>query len=127
MSNVVHRSLVTAPVAVIAKICHQAHRAWCQETGDNSQPIWECVSQAIKDSAIAGVQAVIEKPSTTPEESHENWAKGKLAAGWKYGPKKDERSKQHPCLVPYDKLPEHHRQKDFLFTAIVRSFLKVQP
>ena len=31
--------------------------------------------------------------------------------GWKYGEKRDDMGKSHPCLVPYDKLPE--REKDY--------------
>lgn len=30
----------------------------------------------------------------------------KIADGWKYGEAKDPEAKTHPCLVPFDKLPE---------------------
>jgi hypothetical protein len=36
-------------------------------------------------------------------------------------PSKDEASKTHPDLVPFDQLPEHEKQKDRLFMAIVRA------
>ena len=42
---------------------------------------------------------------------HEVWAAGRLAAGWKYGPVRDERKKEHPCLIPYEDLSEE--EKDF--------------
>lgn len=42
---------------------------------------------------------------------HEVWAAGRIADGWKYGPVRDDYKKEHPCLVPYDELPEH--EKDF--------------
>ena len=42
---------------------------------------------------------------------HEVWAAGRLAAGWKYGPVRDEQKKEHPCLIPYEELSEE--EKDF--------------
>ncbi len=42
---------------------------------------------------------------------HEVWAAGRLAAGWKYGPVRDDLLKEHPCLVPYEQLSEE--EKDF--------------
>jgi ryanodine receptor 2 len=40
---------------------------------------------------------------------HEVWAQGRLAQGWRYGPARDDILKEHPCLVPYDELPESER------------------
>ena len=45
------------------------------------------------------------------ENVHEVWAKSRMDQGWKYGEKRDDMEKSHPCLVPYDKLPE--REKDY--------------
>ena len=42
---------------------------------------------------------------------HEVWAEGRLALGWKYGPERDEKTKKHPCLIPYEDLTEE--EKDF--------------
>lgn len=42
---------------------------------------------------------------------HEVWAAGRIAAGWKYGPVRDELKKEHPCLIPYENLSEE--EKDF--------------
>lgn len=43
---------------------------------------------------------------------HEVWAKNRIAEGWTYGPVRDDALKQHPCLVPYEKLPESEREYD---------------
>lgn len=42
---------------------------------------------------------------------HEVWAQNRINDGWTYGPVRDDIRRQHPCLVPYDDLPE--REKDY--------------
>ena len=44
-----------------------------------------------------------------------------------YVSKKDPGKKEHPCMVPFDRLPSDQKAKDFIFSAIVKSlapFLK---
>jgi len=43
---------------------------------------------------------------------HEVWAAGRIAEGWKYGPVRDDLKKEHPCLVPYEELPEEEKSYD---------------
>ena len=108
-------------VEQIAAICHEVNRAYCESIGDNSQPRWTDAPQWQKDSAIAGVQAILANPDTTPEQSHEGWLAHKRADGWTYGPVKDPALKQHPCFVPYAELPPEQQTKDHLFGAVVRA------
>lgn len=44
--------------------------------------------------------------------AHEVWARQRLADGWRLGPVRDDRLKLHPCLVPYEELPESEKQYD---------------
>lgn len=46
------------------------------------------------------------------ENVHENWAIGRLKEGWRYGPQRDDVEKTHPCLVPYDELPDSEKEYD---------------
>ena len=46
------------------------------------------------------------------ENAHELWAAQRFKDGWTYGPKRDDASKTHPCLVPYPDLPESEREYD---------------
>lgn len=46
------------------------------------------------------------------ENVHDTWAKGRIAAGWTYGPKRDDEKKTTPCLVPYDQLSEEEKAYD---------------
>ena len=45
------------------------------------------------------------------ENSHDVWAKLRIAQGWTLGPTCDDDAKTHPCLIPYADLPES--EKDF--------------
>jgi len=51
------------------------------------------------------------------KNTHENWSAQRLRDGWSYGSKRDDQAKQHPCLVPYEELPEQEKEYDRL-TAI---------
>ena len=44
--------------------------------------------------------------------AHDVWAKQRMASGWKYGPQRDDLRKEHPCLIPYEQLPESEKEYD---------------
>ena len=46
------------------------------------------------------------------KNTHEVWASGRIAEGWTYGNELDEKKKKHPCLVPYEELPESEKDYD---------------
>lgn len=110
----------------VARVCHEANRAYCQTIGDDSQPTWDQAPQWQKDSAINGVKFHVahlsagDRPS--PSASHESWMKQKADEGWKFGPVKDAAKKEHPCFVPYNELPLDQRMKDYVFAAIAEAF-----
>ena len=43
---------------------------------------------------------------------HEVWAQSRLAQGWTLGAERSDTLKTHPCLVPYEELPEVEKQYD---------------
>ncbi len=43
---------------------------------------------------------------------HDVWAQGRIAEGWTYGEQRDDKLKTHPCLVPYETLPDAEREYD---------------
>jgi hypothetical protein len=111
----------------IARITHEANRAYCMTIGDHSIPAWDTAPDWQKESAVNGVKYAFEN-STSPEQSHENWLKEKESKGWKYGELKAPELLEHPCMLPWDKLPEEQKVKDSLFLAIIGVFAnKEQP
>ena len=57
----------------------------------------------------AEIDELIEQLS---EHNHNVWSRGRLEAGWTLGPQRDDSKKQHPCLVPYEDLPESEKDVD---------------
>lgn len=43
---------------------------------------------------------------------HEVWAQTRIEQGWTYGVERNDALKHHPCLVPYEELPEEERVYD---------------
>jgi ryanodine receptor 2 len=55
---------------------------------------------------------LLELTEKIAENVHEVWAAGRIADGWRYGTTRDDSLKQHPCLVPYDELPDSEKEYD---------------
>ena len=72
----------------------------------NYQPQPIDTSKVVLDTAIAGLTELLAK------NAHDNWAKQRMSEGWRYGPKRDDPKKEHPCLVPYEQLPESEKEYD---------------
>jgi len=43
---------------------------------------------------------------------HEVWAQNRLNEGWVYGNERSDTLRTHPCLIPYDELPEIEKEYD---------------
>ena len=69
----------------VAKICHQANKAWCEVNGDYSQPNWEDAPEWQRESAINGVNFRINNPGLGHDAMHNNWLKEKESDGWVFG------------------------------------------
>jgi hypothetical protein len=102
-------------VEFAARLSHECNRAYCESIGDFSQPEWKDAPEWQKESARSGIRFLQENPETTPEQSHRSWMRQKIDDGWVYGPVKDPEKKEHPCMVPYEDLPDEQRAKDGFF------------
>lgn len=114
----------------IARIAHEANRAYCESIGDHTQPRWSDAADWQRKSAMNGVGFHLTRHGNgitpLPSASHEAWLAEKRADGWKYGPVKDPAKKEHPCFVAYDELPFDQRMKDHLFAAICATFARFE-
>lgn len=62
-----------------------------------------------------GMEQLIEQVA---KNVHETWAEGRIRDGWSWGLVRNDKLKQHPCLIDYDDLPENEKDYDRR-TAIV--------
>ena len=55
---------------------------------------------------------ILELAELLAENTHDVWAKERIAQGWSYGPERRDDVKENPCLVPYSELPESEKVYD---------------
>ena len=46
------------------------------------------------------------------EHAHDIWAFQRIQDGWTFGPERCDKSKHHPCLIPYSQLPDTEKAYD---------------
>lgn len=107
----------------LARIAHEANRAWCEFNGDTSQPAWDDAPEWQRSSAINGMAFHRANPDAGDSASHDSWMAEKVAAGWVHGDVKapDALPPTHPCIVPFDQLPPEQQFKDRLFRTIAHA------
>lgn len=66
----------------------------------------------IDTASVELPEELVKLTETLARNVHEVWAAGRMAQGWQWGPMRDDAKKQHPCLVPYEELPEAERDYD---------------
>lgn len=116
----------TEAIVMIASICYEANRRYCETMGDHSFKPWDEAPEWQKSTNAKGVTfhltGLMAGNEPSPAASHDSWLEEKTREGWSYGPVKDAEAKTHPCFLPYEQLPAEQRQKDYIFGAIVKSF-----
>lgn len=55
------------------------------------------------------LEALVEQMS---KNVHNVWAKARIQQGWTYGEQRNDALKTHPCLVPYEELPDEEKEYD---------------
>ena len=63
-----------------------------------------------KDVMLSGNLGLLVEPMA--KNVHEVWASSRISQGWTYGEQRNDEMKTHPCLVPYEELPEEEKEYD---------------
>lgn len=70
------------------------------------------IPQPIDVSRIELPAALAPLTEALARNVHEVWAATRIAQGWRFGPERNDARKEHPCLIPYEELPEAEREYD---------------
>ena len=66
----------------------------------------------VDTSGIAVTPEILIISEAMAKNTHEDWAAGRMAEGWSWGPVRDDQAKKHPGLVPYEELSEEEKEYD---------------
>ena len=79
-----------------------------KHTGKNMQYI----PQPLDTSKVTLPVCLKEISEELAKNTHEIWAQQRFSEGWIYGSERNDELKKHPCLVPYEELPENEKEYD---------------
>jgi hypothetical protein len=68
--------------------------------------------QPVDTSRVILPAGLMEISELLAKNTHEVWAQQRISEGWKYGATRNDAQKEHPCLVPYEDLPENEKEYD---------------
>lgn len=107
----------------IAQIIHGATAPIGRIACGNPIPVWEDLSVGQRCRAAVAVDDLMRNPHIKePEDFHDIWANPLYDDGWVWGPVYSLKTKQHPCLVPYDELPDAEKIKDMIWASLIEVF-----
>lgn len=66
----------------------------------------------IDTSDIQLPEELTELAERLAKDVHDVWAQTRMEQGWIYGEKRDDHQRRHPCLIPYEGLPESEKLYD---------------
>lgn len=70
------------------------------------------IPQPVNTSDVELSQELMQLVEQMAKNVHEVWAETRISQGWTYGEQRDDGRKTHPCLVPYEELPEEEKEYD---------------
>lgn len=102
----------------IAKVAHQANRAFLNTLGDTSEKDWENLSEEAKKETAEQVEFSLQNEHVGAEAHHIAWMNEMKEKGYTHGEVGD---MKHPLLVPFDLLPAENQKQHKLFFAVVQA------
>jgi hypothetical protein len=70
------------------------------------------IPEPIGTSKVVLSEDLLNLTEQLAENTHDIWARGRMAEGWTYGPERNDAAKKHPDLIPYNQLPESEKEFD---------------
>lgn len=70
------------------------------------------IPKPMDTSDICLSQDILELSELIAKNTHDVWSESRMKEGWVYGEMRDDEKKHHPCLIPYEDLPESEKEYD---------------
>lgn len=70
------------------------------------------IPKPIDTSGVSLTPEIEELTELLAANAHDHWAKQRMSEGWRFGPNRDDTKKEHPCLIPYEELPDSEKEYD---------------
>lgn len=71
-----------------------------------------CDPKPMDASGVALTAELLGLVERLAKSAHDTWARKRLEEGWRCGPRRNDATKEHPCLVPYEELPDAEKEYD---------------
>jgi RyR domain len=84
------------------------------------------VSDEYKSIEVSHIQLrpeLLELTELLARHLHDTWVRLRVSEGWTLGPTRNDERKEHPCLIPYEQLPEAEKELDRQMTRATLSTL----
>jgi ryanodine receptor 2 len=70
------------------------------------------IPQPIDTSDIELPKELVALGEQIARNVHEVWSAGRIKEGWTWGEERNDVERTHPCLMPYENLPESEKEYD---------------
>ena len=117
---------------IVAQMAHDAVCTFCISEAI-SRRTWNEITDADKELSLRAMKSLLDSRVFDPpcldiaslaEIVWDAWMQSAISLGWKYGPVKDEKKKEHPSIVPdYKTLSTFEKTKDYIYIGIIQSIL----
>ena len=70
------------------------------------------IPKPIDTSDVILDEDILSLAEALARNTHEVWSENRIKDGWKYGERRDDTARLHPCLIPYEELSEEEKEYD---------------
>ena len=70
------------------------------------------IPQPIDTTDVVLPEELLQLVEDISKNVHEVWAESRINQGWKFGELRNDELKTHPCLIPYENLPDSEKEYD---------------
>src|SRR5665213_3159336 len=77
-----------------------------------AKPLRQYTPKPVDTKTIKLDPTLLELVEYLARNTHEVWSAGRIREGWTWGPQRDDASRRHPGLIPYEQLTESEKRFD---------------